>query len=133
MSSYYKSDCCGEPLTPLFLENGGTCADCPKCKRACVAVAVIDTPGGVPKDIKQYQEDIKAGVDVCGQCGSDECNGWQAELAELLDENKPTKIRDFVVRLLSEQKQDMLSTIKGLGCNPENDSLTIARILNELR
>ena len=36
-------------------------------------------------------------------------------------------------RRLEVQKAEMLSTIKGLGCNPENDSLTIARILNELR
>ena len=48
----------------------------------------------------------------CKTCGSDECNGWQAELAELLDENKPTKIRDFVVRLLGEQKEEINKKVK---------------------
>ena len=40
----------------------------------------------------------------CSMCGSDDCNGWEAELAELLDENKPTKIRDFVRSLLAKQQ-----------------------------
>jgi hypothetical protein len=29
---------------------------------------------------------------------------WESELAELLDENKPTKIRDFVRSLLAKQQ-----------------------------
>ena len=40
---------------------------------------------------------------------------------------------DCIELFLATQKAELISQIKGLGCNPENDSLTIARILNELR
>jgi hypothetical protein len=36
-------------------------------------------------------------------------------------------------RRLEVQRGEILSTIKGLKCNPENDSLTISRVLNELQ
>jgi len=69
---------------------------------------------------------------LCVMCGSDNCHAWEAELAELLDENKPTKIRDFVRSLLSRQKAEILSTIKGIGCEEGIDSVTIAKVINKL-
>jgi hypothetical protein len=73
------------------------------------------------KDIKQYQEDIKAGVDV----GSHETmHGWCCACPyDQIELN----------RRLEVQRGEILSTIKGLKCNPENDSLTISRVLNELQ
>ena len=64
---------------------------------------------------------------MCQTCGSDNCHAWEAELAELLDENKPTKIRDFVsfllakqqeefVKLIEDTKHDRLSCDCGMGC-----------------
>ena len=47
----------------------------------------------------------------CQMCGSDNCHAWEAELAELLDENKPTKIRDFVRFLLAKQQADFVKMI----------------------
>jgi len=80
---------------------------------------MLDIP--VDKSVKSYQEDIKAGVDVGGH---ETMHGWCCACDyDQLELN----------RRLEVQKAEMLSTIKGLGCNPENDSLTIARILNELR
>ena len=84
-------------------------------------------PNGVPKDVHQYQDDIKAGVDVGGELkeeAHETMHGWCCACDyDQIELN----------RRLEVQKAEMLSTIKGLGCNPENDSLTIARILNELR
>ena len=69
MSNYYKSDCCGVPAT-IKETSRPSCTFgyfCPKCNQECEVTAMLDEPGGVPKadeSVKQYQEDIEAGVDV---------------------------------------------------------------------
>ena len=60
----------------------------------------------------------------CSVCGSDDCNGWEAELAELLDENKPTKIRDFVRFLLAKQQEEFVKIIKGMELKPDADNMS---------
>jgi hypothetical protein len=67
MSNYYKSDCCGVPAD--IIDYPRKLFKCQKCHLPCKVIAVLDTPGGVPtadESVKQYQEDIKAGVDVGG-------------------------------------------------------------------
>jgi hypothetical protein len=144
MSNYYISKCCKAPVDILqkgnFSQFGYRCQKCKKETGYIGVTAMLDTPGGVPtsdcqvcgrkgghimpiqdKSFKQYQEDIEAGVDV----GSHETmHGWccacEADIAELN-------------RRIGVQKAEILSAIKGLGCEPENDMLTIARVLNKLR
>jgi transcription elongation factor Elf1 len=122
MSNYYISKCCGEQVT-TELKGAFFEYVCQKCHLPCKVIAVLDTPGGVPtadctvcgregghimpiqdKSVKQYQEDIDAGVEV----GSHETmDGWccacEADIAELN-------------RRLEVQKAEILSAIKGLGC-----------------
>jgi hypothetical protein len=56
----------------------------------------------------------------CQTCGSDNCHAWEAELAELLDENKPTKIRDFVRFLLAKQQEEFVSKVRGMLMDDSN-------------
>jgi len=217
MNNYYISKCCKVPADI----KGKNLFYCKGCENFCEVTAMLDTPNGVPKcsecqfeeghsqgcsnykdeSFKQYQEDIKAGVDVSGvsltQLKEDlnglvlpekwsdyakekfpkenlekqtiKNQGWNNCLeavnsiisyhiqetydsmwgklrkADMIYSPKPTHETMHgwccaceydqieLNRRLEVQKAEMLSTIKGLKCNPENDSLTIARILNELQ
>ena len=73
------------------------------------------------KSVKQYQEDIKAGVDVGSH---DTMHGWCCACEyDQIELN----------RRLEVQKAELLSQIKGLGCEEDVDLNTIALILNKLR
>jgi Na+-translocating ferredoxin:NAD+ oxidoreductase RNF subunit RnfB len=107
MSNYYISNCCKAPANIVAMLGKAGAFQCTKCFKECQVTAMLDTPGGVPKE--EAHETMHGWCCAC-----------EADIAELNHR-------------LEVQKAEMLSTIKGLGCNPENDSLTIARILNELR
>jgi hypothetical protein len=73
------------------------------------------------KDIKQYQEDIKAGVDVGGH---ETMHGWCCACPyDQIELNHRLQV----------QKAEILSTIKGVGLEEGIDLVTIAKIINKLR
>jgi hypothetical protein len=100
---------------------------------------------------KLRKEDIEAGVDVGGVLKEEikiiagkfyTASGIEIKLPKEEGPKHPEHICRFNDHPQSCEcydkgyekcKIEMLSTIKGLKCNPENDSLTIARILNELQ
>ena len=47
MSNYYKSKCCGEQVDWSKSDNSWLCKRCELC---CDVTAMLDTPGGVPKE-----------------------------------------------------------------------------------
>ena len=111
MSNYYISKCCNSPTDP-----GDTCN---YCHQKCELVAVIDSPGGVSKDIKQYQEDIKAGVDVSGKTEQIReefrftCSIFSDEQG-LLSNRVIDRIADWWLQKLSEQRQTILEEVDRL-------------------
>lgn len=122
--------------------------NCKVCGREDGHMAKIPTDtsytGGVNFDpsVQQYQEYIKSGVEV-GEAHNTE-SGWccacEYDLIELnhrIDKAVSDYQTDYeqqhIVSALDVQKAELLSQIKGLGCNPENDLETIARIINTLR
>jgi hypothetical protein len=184
MNNYYISKCCKVPADI----KGKNLFYCKGCENFCEVTAMLDTPNGVPKcsecqfeeghsqgcsnykdeSFKQYQEDIKAGVDVSGVSLTqlkEDLNGlvlpekWSDYAKEKFPKENLEKqtiknqgwnncleaVNSIISYHIQETyevaekagyekcKIEMLSTIKGLKCNPENDSLTIARILNELQ
>ena len=57
MSNYYKSKCCGEQVTPKETIPGIKWNYvCLGCHQKCEVTAMIDTPGGVPKEESHFNE-----------------------------------------------------------------------------
>lgn len=120
MSNFYKSDCCGAEVQ----YHGDDIYHCLKCGELCEVTAVLDTPGGVPEDIKQYQEDIKAGVEVSGKTDLQrklfdlfENSGWSGVLNTLGQRSKEEVIGvilNDVEDLLSEQRQSIIEEVEKL-------------------
>jgi hypothetical protein len=132
MSNYYISKCCKVPTDYKNYYPNVDKYTCPKCGKTCEVIAMLDTPGGVPKadeSVKAYQEDIEAGVDVSGVT-KEEGQKHPEHICRFNDYPQSCECYD---KGYEKCKIEMLSTIKGLKCNLENDSLTIARILNELQ
>lgn len=54
MSNYYKSLCCGSSQVEIVSLSKG-CFRCKECGKGCVAIPMIDKPGGVPKPSEMFE------------------------------------------------------------------------------
>ena len=50
MSNYYKSKCCKAPANIVAMLGKAGAFQCTKCFKECQVIAMLDTPGGVPKE-----------------------------------------------------------------------------------
>ena len=57
MSNYYISKCCKVPAD-IFV-GAFSKPSCPKCGKKCEVTAMLDTPGGVPKELKYCDKCIQ--------------------------------------------------------------------------
>ena len=104
MSNYYISKCCGEQVQIGPKPNQFVCL---QCHADCEVTAMLDTPGGVPKE--EAHETLP---NFCCACEYD-----------LIELN----------RRLEVQKAELLSKIKGVGLEEGVDLVTIAKIINKLK
>jgi hypothetical protein len=129
MSNYYISKCCGEQVEI----NSSDDFVCSKCRVPC----------GVPKEEPAYIGGVNLTTNDDNEISSRLAveDKLQTEFMEFWDEYKPKvglgdysdEITRFWFEKMEIQKAELLSVIKGLGCEADMDSLTIAKILNHLR